>query len=291
MVLKTIVTSVYELNYEPKRNGEVYKNISLLTETLDALIHDNFNYVIYTDKKTSDKHSLVSKYNRKNVKLIFKELNSDFYLNTINPIREEHFNKGEIYERIYSVKNYEEVIINKLENLLEVSNDLKGNGKENQILWLDSGLFGTSCSDGWRDYMRDIIYNKTIFLDKIFEKISLFGFICTKGNSIDINYELRDQLKTLFNTDISIIPGCLFGGTLEEVTSILSEYKLVLTTYIQHYKSLISEQEVLSILTSNKNVNFFEFDDWLDLQKAFLKIMDIYDEKIYNKMSCKNYKL
>jgi len=291
MVLKTIVTSIYELNYEPKRNGEVYKNIGLLTETIDALIHNRFNYVIYTDKKTSDKHSLESKYNRENVKIIFKELNSDFYLNTINPIRENVFNKIEIYDRIYTVKNYEEVIFNKLENLLEVSNNLKGNGNENQIIWLDSGLFGTSCSDGWRDYMRDMIYNKTVFLDKIFEKVSSHNFICTKGNGIEINYELRDQLNSLFNFDISIIPGCLFGGKQEYIDSILINYKEVLTKYIKKYEALISEQEVLSVLTNDKNVKFYEFDDWLDLQKAFLKIMDIYDESKYNKTTCYNYKL
>ena len=116
MVLRTIVTSAYELNYEQERSGAVYKSFSLLTETLDALIHDDFNYIIYTDRKTSDKHNLEQKYNRPNIKLVYKELNSEFYTNVINPVREKKFQAGEKFDRIYAVKNYEEVIINKLEN-------------------------------------------------------------------------------------------------------------------------------------------------------------------------------
>jgi hypothetical protein len=43
-----------------------------------------------------------------------------------------------------------------------------------------------------------------------------------------------------------------------------------------------SEQELLFLLTNNKNVKFFEFNDWDDLQRGVLKVLDIYDESKYN---------
>jgi hypothetical protein len=291
MVLRTIVTSAYELNYEQERSGAVYKSFSLLTETLDALIHDDFNYIIYTDRKTSDKHNLEQKYNRTNIKLVYKELDSEFYTNIINPVRERKFQAGEKFDRIYAVKNYEEVIINKLENLLENSHIHHAIDREESIIWLDAGLFGTSCSNAWRDYMRRMIYGKKIFLEKIFEKVEKHRFICTKGNNIIINYELKDRLKNLHGVDVSIVPGCLFGGKKDEIQNVLQDYKLTLLNHINTYQELISEQEILSILTDKKEVKFYEFNDWDDLQKAFLKIMDVYDETVYNKDECYKFVL
>jgi hypothetical protein len=41
---KTIISSVYELRYEPSRSGEVYKNFALLAETLNSLIPTKWDY-------------------------------------------------------------------------------------------------------------------------------------------------------------------------------------------------------------------------------------------------------
>jgi len=259
MVLRTIVTSAYELNYEQERSGAVYKSFSLLTETLDALIHDDFNYIIYTDRKTSDKHNLEQKYNRPNIKLVYKELDSEFYTKIINPVRETKFQAGEKFDRIYAVKNYEEVILNKLENLLENSQIHHAIDREESIIWLDA--------------------------------VEKHRFICTKGNNIIINYELKDRLKNLHGVDVSIVPGCLFGGKKDEVQNVLQDYKITLLNHINTYNELVSEQEILSILTDKKEVKFYEFNDWDDLQKAFLKIMDVYDETIYNKDECYKFEL
>jgi hypothetical protein len=281
-----VVTSIYELRYEPLRGDAVYKSFSLLTETIRSLIFDEYQYVIYTDKFTYEKHNFSNIFNKSNIDIRIKELNSELYLNEINPIREKKFNEGEIYDRIYCVKNYIEVILNKLGNILEVSNEIN-NGS---VVWLDSGLFGTSCHNGWRDYLRDEVVYKKEFLDRIFEKINQHGFIATKGNQILINYELKHRLNEFAQADIKIIPGCLFGGKRENNIEILSDYLKVYLDFIHKYKHLISEQELLSFLTVNKNVKFFEFGDWLDLQKSILEIMDLYDESKYIIDSCIHYK-
>jgi hypothetical protein len=273
MVLK-IVTSVYELNYEDSRGGMVYKSYPLLSQTLRNIIFDGFEYVIYTDQHTYDKYYLGDEFNQPNVTIKIQELNSKNYLDNINPIRMSNFSDGEIYDRIYCVKNYIEVIFNKLQFLLDECEDNKN------VVWIDSGLFGTSCHDRWRDYI-NVFAHSELFLNKINEKISENGFICLRGESIQVNYELKDVLVNMFNTDFKLVPGGLFGGTSEEVKKVLSNYPSIFEKYYQTTNKLISEQEVLSILTHTNDVKFFNFGDWLDLQRSILEIMDLLDVNKY----------
>ena len=287
--IKIIVTSIYETHYENERGGSFYKSNALLSETLDAQIFENYYYVIYTDKNTSQKYDLESKYNKPNIKLVYKELNSDFYLDQINPIREERFKNGDIYDRIYCVKNYVEVILNKIENLIEVSKSNFFDKPIDSVIWLDSGLFGTSCDNAWRDYIKSVIYKKPIFLDKIFEKVDEHNFLACQGNHIVINYEVRERIQNLFGFEIKLTPGCLFGGKQNLIEDYLSEYKNVFLKFTQTYRQLISEQEILSIILNNKNLKYFEFDDWTDLQKAILQIIDFYVESDYQTTKCYSY--
>jgi hypothetical protein len=85
-----------------------------------------------------------------------------------------------------------------------------------------------------------------------------------------------------------VVPGCLFGGKSEKVRHILDGYLNIFTSYLERYNQLISEQEVLTVLTDNKKDECysFEFGDWLDLQKSFLDILDIYDESKYVRERC-----
>jgi hypothetical protein len=273
MVLK-IVTSVYELNYEDARGGMVYKSYPLLTQTLRSIIFEGFEYVIYTNRHTYDKYRLGEQFKQPNVTIKFHELNSENYLNNINPIRLVKFAEGEIYDRIYCVKNYVEVIFNKLQFLLDECEDNKN------VVWVDSGLFGTSCHDRWRDYINVLAHSK-LFLNKINEKITENGFICLRGEGIQINYELNDVLINMFNTDFKLVPGGMFGGTSESIQKVLSNYLSIFEKYYSTTNKLISEQEVLSILTHKHNVRFFNFGDWLDLQKGILELMDLLDNLKY----------
>jgi len=276
----TIVTSMYELRYIEERGGMVYKSFPLLIETIKALIFPEYNYVIYTNTETYEKYSISKTFDTSNVTIKIEELNSDYYLEKINPIREVNVEKGEIYERIYSVKNYIEVINNKFKFLLNESNS------EGNVIWLDAGLFGTSCHDRWRDYMKDNLVHSKYFLDKIFEKVENHQFFVLRGNDVIINYEVQDRINQMAGGPVKIIPGGLFGGTKSKVKELLSNHLEVFNQYIDEYKLLISEQETLSILTYNKDVKFFEFNDWTDLQKGFLEIMDLYDESKYQTDKC-----
>ena len=155
------------------------------------------------------------------------------------------------------------------------------------MFWIDAGLIGTSCHDGWRDYMAPLINSKN-FLDKVTEKIEQYGFIHLKGNSIVMNYEMKDRFRDLFGVELNVVPGCLFGGKSENVRHLLDGYLDIFTSYLTKYNQLISEQEVLTAITGqNKDKCYsFEFGDWLDLQKAFLNILDIYDESRYVREKC-----
>jgi hypothetical protein len=279
-----IVTSIYELNHEEERGGMVYKNFPLTSLTIRNIIFEKYKYVIYTDKFTFEKHDMGKLFDYPNVEIKFQELNQDFYIKDINPIREKKYKDGDIWERFYSVKNYIEVILNKFKHLIEEAED------GDNTFWLDAGLFGTSCSDGWRDYMVEIAHTEN-FIEKINEKINIYDFICLRGNDIQMNCEVRDRLFKLFNVDIETVPGCLFGGKKDKILEVLCDYINTYKKYSETYQELVSEQEILSVLTHKSNVKFYDFDDWLDLQKAFLNIMDVYDEKKYIKNSCELYSI
>jgi hypothetical protein len=276
-----IVSSIYELNYIKNRTGEVYKNLPLLISTIKNIIFPEYEYVIYTDEHTYSKHHLKNLFNHPNVTFKFKELNTNKFINLINDIRKKELSNGMNYDRIYCVDNYMEVILNKLEFLLIESIDCEN------IFWVDAGLIGTSCHDGWRDYMVNVINSKN-FLDKTTEKINEYGFIHLKGNNIQMNYELRTKFTEMFNCELKVVPGCLFGGKSNIVKEVLTGYDILFENFVKTYDCLISEQEVLTALTNNKKelCHPFEFNDWLDLQKGLLKVVDLYDKDKYITEKC-----
>lgn len=276
-----IISAIYELNYVPERNGERYKNFPLLVATIKNIIFPEYQYVIYTDKNSYEKFNLQYEFNQPNVEFKFKELNTSETCGLIDRIRTQELSGGMNYDRIYCVNNYLEVVLNKLKFLIDESYDCEN------VVWIDAGLIGTSCHDGWRDYMAPLINSKN-FLDKVTEKIIQHGFIHLKGNSIIMNYEMVARFNELFGVELKVVPGCLFGGKSEIVRHLFEGYLDIFTSYLEKHNQLISEQEVLTAITGqNKDKCYaFEFGDWLDLQKSFLDILDIYDESKYVREKC-----
>ena len=276
-----VISAIYELKYVEGINSERYKNFSLLVATIKNVIHPEYHYVFYTDQNSYDKFNLKYEFNFPNVEFKFKELNTSEACELIDRIRTQELSGGINYDRIYCVNNYLEVVLNKLKFLIDESHDC------DNIFWIDAGLIGTSCHDGWRDYMAPLINSKN-FLDKVVDKINQYGFIHLKGNSIVLNYETVAKFNNLFGVELKVVPGCLFGGTSEKVRHVLDGYLDIFTSYLETHNQLISEQEVLTVLTGRHldECYAFEFGDWLDLQKAFLDILDIYDETKYVKEKC-----
>ena len=276
-----IVSAIYELNYVPERNGERYKNFPLLVATIKNIIFPEYQYVIYTDKNSYEKFNLQYEFNQPNIEFKFKELNTSETCELIDRVRIQELSGGMNYDRIYCVNNYLEVVLNKLKFLIDESYDCEN------VVWIDAGLIGTSCHDGWRDYMAPLINSKN-FLNKVTEKIIQHGFIHLKGNSIVMNYEMVAMFNELFGVELKVVPGCLFGGKSEIVRHLFEGYLDIFTSYLEKHNQLISEQEVLTAITGqNKDKCYaFEFGDWLDLQKSFLDILDIYDESKYVREKC-----
>lgn len=273
---KTIVSSVYELNYIQDRGGAVYKGFHLLTETIRSIIFEEYDYVIYTDKMTYDKYNLKEVFNYPNVELRLRELNGDFYTNYLEPIRLKKNEQGEIYDRIFCVKNYVEVMYNKLDYLVEVANE-----KDSDVCWVDAGLFGTSCHNGWRDHLKNHIVHGKNFVDKIFEKIDREDFIALKGEHVLINYEVKDKIRFSFGEHPFIVPGGLFGGKKERTIEYLTNYKEKVKEIVDCLGEYTSDQELMCLLLQNKKCKLYEFNDWDDLQRGILKMMDLYDAETY----------
>lgn len=276
-----IVTSIYELNYIDKRGSGVYKNFDLLTETIRSIIFDEYDYIIYTNKFTFDKHALSSVFNYPNVTIKIYELDADFYTNHLEPIRHNKNTQGEIWDRIFCVKNYVEVMYNKFEFLVQTAKELDAN-----VCWVDAGLFGTSCHSNWRDYLKLNVVHDKKFVDKIFEKINEHEFIALKGNDIAINYEVKDKINAQFGIYPFIVPGGLFGGSQDKIIEYLGSYKEKIKDIIDCLDEYTSDQELMCLLLQNKKCKFYEFNDWDDLQRGILKMMDLYDESSYLTHTC-----
>lgn len=271
-----VVTSIYNLNYITERGDGVYKAFDLLTKTIRNILFDEYEYVIYTDKATFDKYNLGVVFNKSNITIKLHELNSDFYKNVINPCRLKKISEGNIWDRIHSVDNYVEVMYNKMYFLTEESKNFEGN-----VLWIDAGLFGTSCGNEWRNKINEIAHTKR-FLDKTFEKIDSHGYIALKGLKIVSNYEEKDHINKMFDTSLFIVPGGLFGGKSKLNLQYFSNYVDFISKIINEHNFYTSDQEVLWILLNKQSeIKFFEFEDWDDLQRGILKIMDLYDDTKY----------
>lgn len=282
-----IITSFYELRSEKEKGDYVYKSFPLLTLTIRNLIFDDYDYVFYTDKETylqyeNDIRSWTD--DKPNVQIKFCELNSPFYLNVINPTRSKKFQNGEIWEREFCVKNYVEVMYNKFKFLLNEATD------DSNLVWIDAGLFGTSCNDGWRDYMVEIAHTQN-FLDKINEKINQYGFICLRGKQILVNEETKTKIRDTYGVDFYNVIGGLFGGNKNTIIKLFKDYENVLEKYVKKYEDLLTDQQFLSIVThkEDSNVKFYDFEDWVDLQRGLLNIMDVFKEEKYIKNSCELY--
>ncbi len=276
-----IVSSIYELNYINELGGGVYKGFSLLTSTLRNIIFPEYKYVIYTDQNSYKKFNLRDEFNYPNVEFKFKELNTSSFCGLINRVRQDELSKGVNYDRIYSVNGYLEVILSKLEFIMNESVDCEN------VIWVDAGLIGTSCHDRWRDYMVPLVNSKN-FLDKINGKINSYGFVHLIGNSILVSQELKNRFELLFGTELKVVPGCLFGGKSNIVHDTLNGYLDIFIKYVEKYNHLISEQELLSVMTSRNcdEYHSYKFEDWLDLQKSLLQILDVYDASKYTREKC-----
>jgi hypothetical protein len=93
-------------------------------------------------------------------------------------------------------------------------------------------------------------------------------------------------MNAIYNTDFKLVPGALFGGNITEIQRVLSDYLNVFNMYLETYNGLISEQEVLAILTHRNNTKFFNFGDWNDFQRSILEIMDKLDTEKYILEKC-----
>ena len=153
----------------------------LIIQTSQANMVKNYQFdTIY--------HEHISFFNKSSISRLFNRCGLEIVHNYL----EESIHGGsDVYELKklpnISILNYSDFSNRSYKFAEEFRLKIEELQKEESVIWLDAGLFGTSCSNAWRDYMRRIIYGKKIFLEKIFEKVEKHRFICTKGNNIIIN--------------------------------------------------------------------------------------------------------
>ena len=106
-------------------------------------------------------------------------------------------------------------------------------------------------------------------------------FLVTLYLSLYRNYEISNWYNNSLGFSPKIVPGCLFGGKKDILVKNLQDFDKIQEKLLIDTNYIYSEQEILYACLRNKKCEFFEFDDWLDLQRGILKLIDQYNESEY----------
>ena len=223
--------------------------MSYTRKTADIIISNELEYILHQIKDQSEVARLLLKQRHPFENLVHN------YVNYI------------------SVSNSDNTKISYLTT--ERIESLVNNGED---LWGSSKRFhvkpGTFVSKVFKNVSLPEVQNFSILFRNIQNKVNTH-FDVLKGRDISHYYYYENYLSESGSLGASCMK-------YEQCKDYLDLY----TKYIQTHNQLISEQELLCVLVNNKDVKFFEFHDWDDLQKAFLKIMDDYREEEYLKDKC-----
>lgn len=275
-----IISALYVSHYCTERGGSFYKSDWLLSRTLKEIIFPEYEYIIYTDKESREfPHYDFSFYNKPNIQLIDYDINNSNLLEKFETLRQKHISTGDIFgDRIVCIDRYAHIVHNKKNFILNSIVD-----DEEFYVWIDAGLFGTSCANEWRDKMVELCHTKN-FVEKVIEKAQQHEAFFITGPKEMISYEITQEYAKLFPGDFEgfSVSGAMFGGKGKVLKEILADYEYYFSHYLDQER-LISEQDVfIGIIEKHKDkVYRYKYDHWGDLQKVFLKMLDVYDEEKY----------
>jgi len=277
-----IITGIFKCNYIDERTGSIYKNDALLSITIRNIIFPDYNYIIYTDRQTIESgYYDFSHYKKDNVTI--KEINLDDYAlsGAYEELRKKYLTSDDIgYERTITVNNYAKVMHNKKNFLINSIDNL-----DEDYVWIDSGLFGTSCSDAWRDRMEEICHTKN-FLDKLQSKIKNHQMFFLTGSKDLINYRTHQLLTQYYQgnyTPECSVSGGLFGGKGRYIKEFFDSYDDILSFFIKNNFPVCDQDVFVGILSKYKDrITRYNFAEWNDYQKPILEILDVYNPMAYS---------
>jgi hypothetical protein len=246
-------------------------------------------YVLYTDVELWAKYNgdFMKATENKNVTIKFFNLSHSQYKPAINAIKERLSSiDADYYEKIdkhSAVDNYAELMLEKF-NMVNDNIDLE---KDDQVFWMDAGLFLNSCNFPWREWIGENC-SKPEFFEKLksFTDKDFILFQSTQMPHVSTHmWALRGIIPDAKGSDL-IVSGGLWGGDAQKTKDITQQMAHDCHTLIDQGFN-ISDQEVLTlnVMRSPEAFKILNFTDWYDYQKVFLEIYGKYDPETYDKNS------
>jgi hypothetical protein len=101
----------------------------------------------------------------------------------------------------------------------------------------------------------------------------------TVDDLIEFNKHVPDEYKV--DDVVESYRNYYRGGKKDILVKNLQDFDKIQEKLLIDTNYIYSEQEILYACLRNKKCEFFEFDDWLDLQRGILKLIDQYNESEY----------
>lgn len=283
-----IVTACYELHRE-RSLGHYRATEAAYVKALNLLPSDpSIKYILYTDERTYNlyKVGFDTAIDAKNLELKFFDLNTSEYKQKVTGIKNILFEANPDY---YQTVDKHSCVNNYVELMLEKFNFVRNNidDNDNQIFWLDVGLFLNSCNFPWRHWIGENCHKK-LFFDKLQEFVGKdFILFQSAWMPHGQHSHLLNLLYPENHTMNRVVSGGLWGGDPKKTKEFCEEF-LKYGHYILDNGSLTSDQECLTLAIMKDRTRFkiLEFNDWYDYQRVFLEILGVYNPATYNKDVC-----
>jgi hypothetical protein len=281
-----IVTAVYEL--QRMRHLGHYRAVeaAYIRAFRQLPASPDIHYVLYTDQHmmTVYKADMESAMTGKSVDLKVVDLNDSIFKSRVTEIKNRLFEAApeyyELVDKHSAVNNYVELMLQKF---LWVHDNITDD--DEQVLWLDAGLFLNSCNFPWRPWI-EANCSTTEFFTKLGEFVGQ-EFLLFQSLHMPHGHGQLQHLREIAESDKGselVISGGLWGGGAAKTKEITKELIANANALLDRGINT-SDQECLtiSVMRDPERFKILNFTDWYDYQKVFLEILGKYDPETYDK--------
>lgn len=282
-----IVTAVYELQ-RMRQLGHYRAVEAAYVRAFNQLPSSpDIQYVLYTDEHMMSGHYktvMEQAITGKTVDVRIFDLNNSVFKPKVTAIKDILFaadaNYYEVIDKHSCVNNYVELMLEKFNWVHDNITD-----DDEQVFWLDAGLFLNSCNFPWRPWIEENCSTTTFF-----KQLSEFvgqDFILFQSTHMPHGHGQIQHLREISDSDKGselVISGGLWGGGAAKTKEITKELIANANALLDRGINT-SDQECLtiSVMRDPERFKILNFTDWYDYQKVFLEIMGKYDPTTYDK--------
>jgi hypothetical protein len=284
-----IVTAVYELQRLRQLGHYRAVEAAYIRAFRQLPASPDIDYVLYTDEHmmTVYKSDMERAMSGKSVDLRILNLNDSVFKPKVTVIKERLFAANadyyEVVDKHSCVENYVELMLEKFNMVHDNITD-----EDEQVFWLDAGLFLNSCNFPWRPWIEDNC-STPLFFQKLSDFVGQ-DFLLFQSLYMPHGHGQLQHLREIADSDKGselVISGGLWGGgaikTKEITQELIANANALLDRGIN-----TSDQECLtiSVMRNPDNFKILNFEQWDDYQKNLITIFGKYNPLTYDKNYC-----